>query len=53
MSVFGGTFSTDLTALLAKIATDAAPYLLTVLGIVVGIIIVTFIFKFIKAHLAR
>lgn len=53
MSVFGTTLTDGLTSAFEGIAGQAAPYILTIVLVVVGIAILTFLLRFLKSHLAR
>jgi len=53
MSVFGTEFGTHLTEKLNSIGTEVGPYLLIVAGIIIGIIVFTFVMKFIRSRLGR
>jgi type II secretory pathway component PulF len=53
MDAFGSTFDTDLTAKITAIGATVAPYIVLVLGLVLGVVVIGFIVKFIRAHISR
>jgi high-affinity nickel permease len=53
LSVFGTDFATNLQNTVSSIGTTVGPYILLILGVVFGIIVVTFIVHYIRARLGR